>query len=424
MKRRKIHKSQASETVDYYLHTFPNGIRLVHKQVEGTQIAHCGFVLDIGSRDEKADQQGMAHFWEHMAFKGTEKRKAFHILNRLDSVGGELNAYTTKEKICFYASVLDLHFDKAVELLTDITFHSTFPEKEIQKEKGVILEEMSMYKDDPADAIADEFDEVIFGDHQLGRNILGTRESVSGFQQADFLRFIRENLSTERLVFTSVSALPMKEVIKKVGKYLSALPVIASERVRLPFEIYQPKQEKILKPISQGHCVIGTTAYSIYDEKRLPFFFLTNVLGGPGMNSRLNLGIREKYGFVYDINASYNTFSDCGLFSIYFGSEKNTLNRCIGLVGKEMKRLRERKLGVMQLHQAKQQLMGQLAIAEESNINMMLVIGKSILDLEKVESIQSIFQKIEAITAELLLDIANEIFAEEKLSMLQYLPEE
>src|SRR5688572_30156357 len=200
--------------LEYQIHTLPNGIRILHKQVLHTKIAHSGFTLDIGSRDENETQLGLAHFWEHMAFKGTEKRKAFHILNRLETVGGELNAYTTKEKICFYASVLDAHFEKAFELLADITFHSIFPSKEIEKERGVILEEMAMYLDAPEDAIVDEFDSVIFKNHSLGNNILGTTESVTRFQKEDFLDFIRDNYSTDRLVFASVSNLPFAKVVK------------------------------------------------------------------------------------------------------------------------------------------------------------------------------------------------------------------
>ena len=292
---------------DYHLHTLPNGIRIIHKQVTHTKIAHSGFMLDIGSRDEKPEQQGIAHFWEHMAFKGTKKRKSFHILNRLETVGGELNAYTTKEKLCFYASVLDNHFEKAFELLTDITFNSVFPGKEIEKERGVILEEMAMYLDTPEDAIIDEFDNVIFQNHTLGNNILGTRESVSGFKKADFQQFIQDNLSTDRLVFCSVSNLPFEKVLKLSQKYLAHLPryykVTASGSL-LP--LYQPNRINLEKPITQAHCMIGCPAYALADDKRIPFFMLSNILGGPGMNSRLNLAVREKHGLVYTIDANYS----------------------------------------------------------------------------------------------------------------------
>jgi predicted Zn-dependent peptidase len=407
---------------DYHLHILPNGIRVLHKQVPHTKIAHCGFILDIGSRDENPEQQGIAHFWEHMAFKGTAKRKSFHILNRLETVGGELNAYTTKEKICFYASLLESHFEKAFDLLADITFNSAFPGKEIEKERGVILEEMSMYLDTPEDAIIDEFDQVVFGNHPLGNNILGTKESVSRFIKPDFRAFIDQNLRTDALAFCSVSNWPFEKVVKLAEKYLSEVPQIHKERERLPFSTYQPQSLIIEKPISQAHCVIGCPAFSLLDERRIPFFMLSNLLGGPGMNSRLNLAVREKHGLVYTIDANYATYIDTGLFGIYFGTEKKQLSRTTSLVLKELKKLREKPLGTLQLHTAKEQLMGQLAMAEESNIGLMMMLGKSMLDLDKVESLNEIFDLIRKIKATELTDIANEILREDNLSFLNYVP--
>ncbi|WP_026461932.1 M16 family metallopeptidase [Adhaeribacter aquaticus] len=407
---------------DYHLHTLPNSIRIIHKQVSHTKIAHSGFILDIGSRDENQDQQGLAHFWEHMAFKGTKKRKSFHIINRLETVGGELNAYTTKEKLCFYASVLDKHFEKAFELLTDITFNSTFPSKEIEKERGVILEEMSMYLDAPEDAIVDDFDEVVFQNHSLGNNILGTRESVSGFSKKDFLKFIADNLSTDHLVFCSVSNLPFEKVVKLAQKYLGNIPTITKERARQPFSAYKANIISVEKPIVQAHCVIGCPAYALADIKRIPFFMLVNILGGPGMNSRLNLSVREKHGLVYTIDANYATYIDTGLFGIYFGTEKKQLKRTTDLVLKELKKLREKPLGTLQLHTAKEQLMGQLAMAEESNIGLMMMLGKSILDMDKVDTLNEIFDQIRQIDAKQLQDIANEVLFEDNLSFLNYIP--
>jgi len=409
--------------LDYDLLELPNGIRVLHKQVLHTKIAHCGFLLDIGSRDERPEQQGLAHFWEHMAFKGTERRKSFHILNRLETVGGELNAYTTKEKICFYASLLSTHFERAFELLTDLTFHSVFPEKEIEKERGVILEEMSMYLDAPDDAIIDDFDEVIFGQHALGHNILGTRQSVSSFQQADFRQFLSENVRTDRLVFSSVSNLPFKEVKRLAEKYLAPLPARLGERPRTGFAGYQRRELLERKPITQAHCLIGGPAYAIDDARRIPFFLLNNVLGGPGMNSRLNLGVREKFGLVYAIDSTYSPYTDTGMFGIYFGTEKKQVNRTIGLVQKELKKLREKPLGGLQLHTAKEQLMGQLAMAEESNGGLMQLLAKSTLDLNRVEPITEIFDRVRTITATELLEMANDVLREDNLSVLQYVPE-
>jgi predicted Zn-dependent peptidase len=410
--------------LDYEIHTLPNGIRIVHKQVESTKIVHCGFILDIGSRDEKPEQQGIAHFWEHMAFKGTQKRKAFHILNRLDSVGGELNAYTTKEKICFYASVLENYFDNALELLTDITFDSIFPEKQIEKERNVILEEMSMYYDAPEDAIQDDFDDLIFPNHPLGKNILGTAESVRSFNRNDFKNFILENLDTERLIFSFVGNLPLKKVIKVAEKYLKDLPAFSAKSERLFFSGYEPKSMVVRRNLTQAQCAIGRTAYSVNNQNRLPFFTLINILGGPGMNSRLNLALRERYGFVYAIDANYHPYVDTGLLGIFFGTEPRQIDKSIKLVLKELKQLRSQPLGTVQLHRAKEQLMGQLAMAEENNMSLMLMMGKSLLDSGKIESLEEIFSSIRKITAHDLQKIANEMFDENKLSFLTFLPEE
>ena len=408
---------------DYNLHTLPNGLRIVHKQVNNTKIVHCGFVLDIGSRDEQENQQGIAHFWEHMAFKGTQKRKAFHILNRLDSVGGELNAYTTKEKVCFYASVLDRHLENALELLTDITFHSIFPEKQIEKERGVILEEMAMYQDSPEDALQDEFDSQIFANHPLGYNILGTNESVRSFGRNDFIEFVQSNLDTERLIFSCVGNVSLKKVIRLAQKHLQDLPRYQTERKRPLFSGYQPTQKTVYKSLTQSHCVMGRTAYALTDEKRLPFIMLSNILGGPAMNSRLNLALREKKGLVYSVDASYTPYLETGLFNVSFATEPSQLAKSIRLVNKELQLLKEKPLGSMQLHFAKEQLIGQLAMSEENNSSLMLMMGKSILDMEKIESLESIFERIRSITACELQEISQEMFDEKDFSMLTFEPE-
>jgi predicted Zn-dependent peptidase len=408
---------------DYNLYTLPNGIRVVHKQVHNTKIVHCGFILDIGSRDEKPEQQGIAHFWEHMAFKGTQKRKAFHILNRLDSVGGELNAYTTKEKVCFYASVLDKHLENSLELLTDITFHSIFPEKQIEKERGVILEEMAMYQDSPEDALQDDFDGQVFKNHPLGYNILGTAESVRSFSREDFIRFVQENMDSNRLIFSCVGNISLNKIKRLTEKHLAPLPVYQSERLRPIFNTYTPSRERIYKSLTQAHCIMGSLAYPLGDEKRLPFIMLSNILGGPAMNSRLNLVLREKKGLVYAVDASYTPYLETGLFSISFATEAGQLNKSIKLVEKELQLLKEKPLGSMQLHYAKEQLIGQLAMAEENNSGLMLMMGKSILDLDRIESLESIFERIRSITATELQDIAHEMFDQQQFSILTFEPE-
>jgi len=405
---------------EYQIYTLPNGIRIAHKPVSSTQVVHCGIMFDIGSRDELPHQAGLAHFWEHMAFKGTKKRKSYHIINSLESVGGELNAYTTKEKICFYASVLDEHFVKAVDLLTDIAFNSTFPEKQLELERGVILEEMAMYLDSPEDAIQDEFDSIVFPGHALGVNILGTQESVRSFSREDFSRFIYENLDTERTVLSVVGNLDFKRVIKVAEKFLKDIPAKKSGRVRVKPLGYERKEVTVQKDNNQAQVAIGRPSFELSSPDRLPFFALVNLLGGPGMNSRFNLSLREKYGLVYQIEASLLSYSDTGLFSIFFGTDARNLDKAFRLIHKEMELLKSKPLGDVQLKTLKDQLKGQLAMAEESKQGYMLMMAKSILDLGYVEPLTDIFRDIDSIQAERLQELAGEMFDEGELSRLVY----
>lgn len=408
---------------EYDLHILGNDIRVIHKRVTNTKIVHCGFMLDIGSRDETKEEQGLAHFWEHMAFKGTRKRKAFHILNRMESVGGELNAYTTKEKVTFYASVLDVHFQKAVELLTDITFHSTFPERQIQRERKVILEEMAMYYDSPEDAIQDDFDEMVYRDHPLGANILGNRTTVNSFDRKNFLDFVARHLDTSRIVLSVVGNIPFSRVKRVAEKYLSEIAPTKSVTERRTFSGYIPKRESIGRPITQSHCALGGLALPLGHPNRLKFFTLLNILGGPGMNSRLNMALREKHGYVYSVDASYHGYTDTGMFAIFFATEPKQLDRSIRVVERELRKLKEKPLGKMQLHTAKQQLKGQLAMSEENNTSLMLMMAKSMLDMDKIEPLESIFSEIKATTSIELCDIANELFEEDRMSQLIFFPE-
>jgi predicted Zn-dependent peptidase len=405
---------------DYELVTLPNGIRIAHCQITNTKIAHVGIMLDIGSRDETPEEQGIAHFWEHMAFKGTQKRKSFHIIDRLDSLGGELNAYTTKEKICFYASVLDNHLDKAVELLADITFNSTFPPAQIEKERMVILEEMAMYVDTPEDAIQDDFDEVIFGDHALGKNILGTTETVSRFKQEDFFSFLSRNLNTEKVILSTVGNFPLKKVVKMAEKYLGQVPHTVPERTRSIFDTSNTLVKELKKPISQSHAAIGCTSFGLKSEHRIPFFVLVNILGGPGMNSRLNLSLREKHGFVYGIDAGYTPYIDTGIFSIFFATDPKNLKKSYQLIQREMTLLKAKPLGNMQMHKAKQQIKGQLAMSEENNNALMLMMAKSLLDLDKVPDINELFVAIDQLSATDLQEMAIQCFDWDKMSRLTF----
>ena len=358
-----------------------------------------------------------------MAFKGTGKRKAFHILNRLEILGGEINAYTTKEKIAFHASVLASHFPKAVDILTDITFFSTFPQKEILKEKNVILEEMAMYQDTPDDAIQDEFDLLLYPGHPLGNNILGTEESVASFERQDFVNFFQENVSTDRLIFSSVGPFDLKTAVRKAGPFLEKAPNLQSGKPRMAPPPLIPENRILRKPSQQAHLMLGCRAYALSDEKRLAFFMVNNILGGPALNSRLNMSIREKHGLVYSVESSYAPYLDTGAFSVYLGTEAKNLNKALALAEKEIQSLQTLKLSPTRLLHAREQLKGQLAMAEEGNQMLMLMLGKSILDQGRVESLAEIFKAIDAVSAEKLQDVANESWSHNDWVRLTYLPE-
>lgn len=403
---------------NYEIHTLSNGIRVVHNQVTSTKIVHCGIMLDIGSRDENPANQGIAHFWEHMAFKGTKKRKSFHILNRLESLGGELNAFTDKEKIMFYASLRDEYFERAIELLADITFDSVFPASQIEKERHVILEEMSMYYDDPEDSLQDEFDSLIFSGHSLGMNILGTKNTVSKFKRVDFKSFVKEHLDTSRIIFSSVGNIEMEKVILLAEKYLGHIPAVSSSKKRRKFSSYKAKDLILKREVKQGRCAIGRPAYKVTDEKRSAFYVLTSILGGSGMNSRLNLALREKYGFVYSIGSHFVPFTDTGIFMISFGTEPSQMKRSIELVKVELKKLREIPLGVKQLASSKEQILGHLAMAEESNISFMMMMARNLLDLKKIVTFEELQERVKGISALQLQQLANEMFKEDELSCL------
>jgi predicted Zn-dependent peptidase len=400
-----------------------NGIRVVYQHVPTTKIVHCGIILNVGSRDENPENQGIAHFWEHMAFKGTKRRRSFNILNSLDSVGGELNAYTDKEKVVFYASVRDQYFEKAVDILSDITFYSVFPENQIEKERGVILEEMSMYHDSPDESLQDEFEAIVYKNHPMGMNILGKPETVKGFRKKDFLSFFKNTLSTDKIVFSCVGNLNPDDVERMARKYFEGIGFKKAMAKRKKFKKYNAQEEIIKRTVKQAKCAIGRDAYSINNDKRIPLFLLVNILGGPGMNSRLNLALREKYGFVYSIDAHYIPYTDTGMFAVFFGTEPKQLDRCINLVKKELNRFCEKPLTNRQLDSAKEQIKGQLAMAEENNLSLMLMIGRSILDLGYVPSLEETYAQIDETKATNLRDIAQEIFDDSKLSYLIMQPE-
>lgn len=408
--------------MEFETFTLPNGIRVIHSQTD-RPVGHCGLVINAGSRDELESEAGLAHFIEHVIFKGTRKRKTFHILSRLDSVGGEINAFTSKEETWIYGSFMGHHYERAIELISDICFNSTFPEKELQKEKEVIVDEIHSYQDSPGEMIFDEFEEMLFHGHPLGRNILGTEESVNSFTREDVYRFMQRQYTADRMVFSSVSNHSVAQVRKWAEKYLCQGDLGTGSNARLPFKANGQKHVSAPKSQAQYHYVLGGLGYANEDPRKTGLIVLNNYLGGPAMNSRLNLEVREKHGVTYNIESHYSSFSDTGLVEIYLGTDKRNFAKSRRLVLKELKRLREKRLGPTQLHNAQQQLIGQIALAQESGSGIMMALGKSLLTYDRVDGLDLVYRKIQEVTAKELQDIANEIFNEDLLSSLTYINE-
>ena len=404
----------------YNTFILPNGLRIIHTP-SMTNVTYCGFAVDAGTRDELPDEQGMAHFVEHLIFKGTRKRRAWHILNRMENVGGDLNAYTNKEETVIYSAFLKEHFARAVELLTDIVFHSTFPEQEIAKEVEVIIDEIQSYEDSPAELIFDDFEELIFPDHPLGRNILGTPEQLRRFGSQDALRFTGRYYRPSNMVFFVQSDIDFKRIVRTVEKAMAEIPFSAVEGYQRQAPLpYQPQQLTLHKDTHQAHIMIGGRGYNAYDERRTGLYLLNNILGGPGMNSRLNISLREKRGLVYTVESNLTAYTDTGTFCIYFGCDQEDADYCAELVHKELKKLRDHTLTSSQLHAAKKQIIGQIGVASDNFENNALDMAKCFLHYKRYEEKEEVFQRIESLTATELLEIANEMFSENYLSTLIY----
>jgi predicted Zn-dependent peptidase len=405
--------------MQYNIHTLSNGLRIIHEP-SSSKVAYCGFAVDAGTRDEAENEQGMAHFVEHLIFKGTRKRKAWHILNRMENVGGDLNAYTNKEETVIYSAFLTEHFGRALELLADIVFHSTFPQNEIEKETEVIIDEMQSYEDTPSELIFDDFEDMIFRNHPLGRNILGRPDLLKKFRSEDAMAFTSRFYQPSNMVFFVLGDFNFQKIVRQVEKLLVDLPLVTVENQRTIPPLYVPEQLVVHKETHQAHVMIGSRGYNAYDDKRTALYLLNNILGGPGMNSRLNVSLRERRGLVYTVESNLTSYTDTGAFCIYFGTDPEDVDTCLKLTYKELKRMRDVKMTSSQLMAAKKQLIGQIGVASDNNENNALGMAKTFLHYNKYESSESVFRRIEALTAEGLLEVANEMFAEEYLSTLIY----
>ena len=446
----------------YNTYTLDNGLRIIHLPSD-SKVVYCGYQINAGTRNEEPGEEGLAHFCEHVTFKGTERRKAWHILNCLESVGGDLNAYTNKEGTVYYSAILKEHIARAVDLLTDIVFHSVYPQAEIDKEVEVICDEIESYNDSPAELIYDEFENIIFKGSPLGHNILGTAEQVRSFKTEDALRFTRKLYRPDNAIFFAYGDIDFKKLVKLIGRALAddESGKLAEEGCHADFaddadfsgdtgisegrdsENTQMSQAPQMTQISRGamdsrdsmdspagqtivmqknthqaHVMIGTRAYDVNDDRRMPLYLLNNMLGGPGMNAKLNLALREHNGLVYTVESTMVAYGDTGIWSIYFGCDEHDVKRCLRLVRKELDKFMQKPLSEAQLKAAKKQIKGQVGVACDNRENFALDFGKSFLHYGWEKNVDRLYEQVDAITAQQMQAVAQELFDEHRLTTL------
>ncbi|MGL4364079.1 MAG: M16 family metallopeptidase [Bacteroidales bacterium] len=397
----------------------PNGIKLVHARIKSA-VAYCGLTINAGSRDELEHEHGMAHFVEHTLFKGTEQRSSFKISTLLENEGGDLNAFTAKEETTIHAVVLKNNLRKAFDIIADIVFRPTFPEIELRKEKDIICDEINLYRDNPSEQIFDDFDESMFSNNSLGRSILGTPKSVRSFTRKKVQTFVQRCYGTKQMVLASIGNYSIDRVAILASKYFLYVAEHNTQTQRFPQSPYEIFNRRENTSHFQANCMLGNRSFSYYDNRRYTLNLLVNILGGPSQNSRLNLALREKHGLSYGVEASHIMYADSGVVSIYFGTDKNEVDKSLAIVHTELEKLRQNKLTEIELNRAKKQLLGQLIIASENSENLMLAAAKSMLIYERIIPQNETEELIQNITAEELQEMANFIFAPEVLSSLVY----
>lgn len=403
----------------YQSYVLSNGLRLIHLPDE-SPVSYCGFAINAGTRDEHASEFGVAHFVEHMLFKGTQKRNASYILNRMEQVGGELNAYTSKEETFVYSIFMEDHFKRSFDLLGDLVFNSIFPENEVEREVDVILDEINSYKDSPSELIFDEFENLLYAGHALGHNILGDEASLASFTSESGKSFVQQYYRPKNMLFFSMGRISFKKIIAMAEHTFGSMVLPDVKRQRVTPVKSKPFHVKENKDTHQAHVLLGGYSYGMYESNRMALFLLNNILGGPGMNSRLNLSLRERNGIVYNVESNITSYTDTGLQTIYFGTDPKNSERAIKLVYKELSKLCEVKLSTNQLAAAKKQLIGQLGVSSDNKESTFLGMGKSYLHHNRFDSLTDVCKKIEGVTTEQLLGVANEVFNPDLFSSLIY----
>ncbi len=400
--------------MEFYTYQLPNGIKGIHRQTKSS-VTHCALLINAGTRDERVGEWGLAHYTEHALFKGTTHRKAYHINCRLENLGGELNAFTTKEDTTIHATTLRGDFTKAVELIADVAFNSTYPDAEMEREKEVIFEEINTYKDTPSELIYDTFEEMMFEGSELGHNILGIKRDIKKFTGDTIRNFTARSYTTDQMVFSSIGNISPKRIEAIAQKYLGEIAPSTRSFERKESKVVERFEREVNRRTHQSHCMLGGVAYGITDPKRLPLSLLINILGGPSANSLLNLIVREKYGLTYNIEATYTPYTDNGIWNVYFGAENGARERAMELIHAQLDKLATQPLTPRQLSLAKRQFVAQLAISMESNEGYMLGAGKSFLVHGSVDTTEEIYRKVAALSGENIMEVASEIFKERSI---------
>lgn len=404
--------------------TLPCGLRIIHLPLM-SQVVYCGYAINAGTRDESAGEEGIAHFCEHLSFKGTDRRRAIHIINSLERVGGELNAFTSKEHTVFYAAIQKEHFPRAVDLLTDIVFHSTYPQFEVEREVEVVCDEIESYNDSPAELIYDEFEDIVFRGHPLGHNILGEAEQLRTYTSGTAKGFTSRNYLPQNIVFFVYGDLDFTRLAKMLQRSLSEFPPSVPDSLRHKqserLSVYMPEEIIHERNTHQAHVMMGYRAFDMYDDRRIALYLINNILGGPGMNARLNLSLRERRGLVYTVESNVICYSDTGLWSTYFGCAPKDINRCRRLALNELRRIAEKPLSPAALSVAKRQIKGQIAIANDNREGFALNFAKVFLHTGRERDVDALFSQIDAVSGEDIMRTASSLFAPDNITTLVFM---
>ena len=406
----------------YNTHVLGNGLRVIHL-ASASPVVYCGYAVGAGTRDELPGEEGLAHFCEHMTFKGTARRRSMQVLNCLESVGGDLNAFTNKEDTVFHAAILREHLPRAVDLLTDIVLHSTYPEAELEKEIEVVCDEIECYNDSPAELIYDRFENMVFGGHPLGHNILGTQERLRGFTRGDVEDFTRRHYRPENAVFFAYGDICFDRLVRLLEKATAGFPQCAPRRAA-PRDVvvpeYMPREETVERGTHQAHVMLGCRAYDVHDARRFTLYLMNNILGGPGMNARLNIALREKHGLVYTVESSMVSYSDTGMWCAYFGCDPHDVSKCRRLVMRELDKLASKPLSAAALAAAKRQIKGQIGVACDNRESFALDFGRSYLHHGIEKDVARLMARVDEVTAEGMQAVAQDVFRKDRLTTLMF----